>query len=122
MDKLWVLCDLAGEARVRVLLLVSAFNGLSQRAWCALREAGHDVGVLLATSADDMVESVRAAPPRKSALYNGPVAEAALECIEEVLVKAADPAFQPVPTDTMPTEVPGTRMRPAMKQPDRTFE
>lgn len=185
---------------MRVLLLVSAFNGLSQRAWCALREAGHDVGVLLATSADDMVESVHAArpdviicpflkdrvpaavwqhwrtviihpgpvgdrgpssldwaisegartwgvtalqaveeldagpiwatrtfalpaaPPRKSALYNGPVADAALECIEEVLVKAADPAFTPVPTDTMPTEVPGTRMRPAMKQPDRTFE
>ena len=185
---------------MRVLLLVSAFNGLSQRAWCALREAGHDVGVLLATSADDMVESVRAArpdlilcpylkdrvpaavwqhwrtviihpgpvgdrgpssldwaisegagtwgvtalqaveemdagpiwatrtfalpaaPPRKSALYNGPVADAAMECIEEVVAKAADPAFQPVPTDTMPTEVPGTRMRPAMRQPDRTFE
>ncbi len=185
---------------MRVLLLVSAFNGLSQRVWCALREAGHDVGVLLATSADEMIDGVRAArpelilcpflkhrvpaeiwqhwrtviihpgpvgdrgpssldwaitegartwgvtalqaveemdagpiwatrtfalpaaPPRKSALYNGPVADAAMECVHEVLAKAADPAFQPVPTDTMPTEVPGTRMRPAMKQQDRAFE
>ena len=46
---------------MRVLLLVSAFNGLSQRVWCALREAGHDVGVLLAT--DDMISGVRAAQP-----------------------------------------------------------
>ena len=184
---------------MRVLLLVSAFNGLSQRAWCALREAGHDVGVLLATSAEDIVEGVRAAqpdlilcpflkdrvpaevwrhwrtviihpgpvgdrgpssldwaitdgartwgvtalqaveemdagpiwatrtfplpaaPPRKSALYNGPVADAAMECMQEVLVKAADPEFQPVSTDTMPTEVPGTRLRPLMRQDDRAF-
>ena len=45
---------------VRVLLLVSAFNGLSQRAWCALREAGHEVGVLLATTAEEMIDGVRA--------------------------------------------------------------
>jgi putative two-component system protein, hydrogenase maturation factor HypX/HoxX len=48
---------------VRVLLLVSAFNGLSQRVWCALREAGHDVGVLLATGPQDMIDGVRAARP-----------------------------------------------------------
>jgi putative two-component system hydrogenase maturation factor HypX/HoxX len=185
---------------VRVLLLVSAFNGLSQRAWCALREAGHDVGVLLATGGPDIVDGVRAAqpelivcpyltdpvpaevwqhwrtvlihpgpvgdrgpssldwaitegvpqwgvtalqavdemdagpvwatrtfplpaaPPRKSALYHGPVADAAMECIAEVLAKAADPAFQPVPTDRMPTVVPGTRLRPPMRQADREFD
>ncbi|HET6529765.1 MAG TPA: hydrogenase maturation protein [Actinoplanes sp.] len=183
---------------MRVLLLVSAFNGLSQRVWCALREAGHDVGVLLAT--DDITEGVRAARPdliicpflkhrvpaavwqhwrtiiihpgpvgdrgpssldwaisdgartwgvtalqaveemdagpiwatrtfplpataaRKSSLYNGPVADAALECIEEVLAKAVDPQFRPVPIDDMPTEVPGTRLRPLMRQPERAFD
>src|SRR3954454_22655059 len=182
---------------MRVLLLVSAFNGLSQRVWCALREAGHGVGVLLATSGPDMVAGVRAAqpdlilcpflkdrvpaevwqhwrtiiihpgpvgdrgpssldwaiaegvsawgvtalqaveemdagpiwatrtfpmpvaPPRKSSLYNGPVADAAVECVLEVLTKAADPAFTPVPTDRMPTVVPGSRPRPVMRQDDR---
>ena len=191
---------------MRVLLLVSAFNGLSQRAWCALREAGHDVGVLVATddaggitagvraaqpeliicpflkhrvptevwqhwrtviihpgpvgdrgpssldwaisegarawgvTALQAVEEMDAGPiwatrtfvlpaaaPRKSSLYNGPVADAALECIHEVLAKAADPAFQPVPTCDLPTEVPGgeipkTGLRPLMRQPDREFD
>src|SRR3954471_10451735 len=173
---------ISGEGQeVRVLLLVSAFNGLSQRVWCALREAGHETGVLLATSAQDMIEGVKsarpdliicpflkdrvpaevwrnwrtviihpgpvgdrgpssldwaitdgarhwgvtalqaveemdagpiwatrtfdlpAAAPRKSSLYSGPVADAAMECIVEVVGKATDPAFRPVPTDTMPT-------------------
>ncbi|MEV6487953.1 hydrogenase maturation protein [Actinoplanes sp. NPDC051633] len=185
---------------MRVLLLVSAFNGLSQRVWCALKETGHDVGVLLATSPQDMIDGVRRArpdlilcpflkdrvpaevwrnwrtviihpgpvgdrgpssldwaiadgarrwgvtalqaveemdagpiwatrtfslppaPPRKSSLYNGPVADAALECVAEVLVKAADPEFRPVPTDDMPTEVPGTKLRPLMRQDDRAFD
>ena len=185
---------------MRVVLLVSAFNGLSQRVWCALREAGHDVGVLLATGAKDMVDGVRAAQPeliicpflkdrvpaevwrhwrtiiihpgpvgdrgpssldwaitngepawgvtalqaveemdggpiwatrtfampaaspRKSALYNGPVADAAMECVFEVIAKAADPTFQPVLRERMPTVVPGTRLRPAMTQDDRAFD
>jgi putative two-component system hydrogenase maturation factor HypX/HoxX len=185
---------------VRVLLLVSAFNGLSQRAWCALRAAGHDVGVLLATGATDIVDGVRsarpdlilcpflkdrvpadvwrhwrtviihpgpvgdrgpssldwaiteaapvwgvtalqaveemdagpiwatrtfgmpAAPPRKSALYNGPVADAAMECIAEVVAKAADPDFQPVPAARMPAAVPSARLRPLMRQDDRAFD
>jgi putative two-component system hydrogenase maturation factor HypX/HoxX len=188
------------DQEVRVLLLVSAFNGLSQRVWCALREAGHDAGVLLATGAEDMIEGVKstqpdliicpflkervpaevwrnwrtviihpgpvgdrgpssldwaiadgtrrwgvtalqaveemdagpiwatrtfpipAAPPRKSSLYNGPVADAALECVAEVLTKAAEPKFRPVPTDDMPTEVPGTKRRPLMRQEDRAFD
>ncbi|MDP9799298.1 putative two-component system hydrogenase maturation factor HypX/HoxX [Catenuloplanes nepalensis] len=184
---------------MRVLLLVSAFNGLSQRVWCTLREAGHEVGVLLATGERDMIEGVRAArpdvilcpylthrvpaeiwsewrtiiihpgpvgdrgpssldwaiteaepywgvtalqaveemdagpiwatrifrlassPPRKSALYNGPVADAAIACVQEVMTKAADPAFRPVPAERMPHEVPNARPRPLMRQSDRAF-
>ena len=185
---------------MRILLLVTAFNGLSQRAWCALREAGHEVGVLLATSEADIVEGVDtanpdlilcpflkervpaqvwqrvrtivihpgpvgdrgpssldwaisesapawgvtalqaveeldagpiwatrtfpmpAAPPRKSALYTGPVADAALECVAEVVAKAADPAFTPAAAGEAPAGVPGARSRPAMKQADRAFD
>jgi putative two-component system hydrogenase maturation factor HypX/HoxX len=185
---------------VRILLLVTAFNGLSQRVWCALREAGHEVGVQLATGAADMIEGVRAAdpelivcpflkdrvpaeiwkkrrtviihpgpvgdrgpssldwaiaegartwgvtalqaveemdagpiwatrtfslpaaPPRKSSLYNGPVADAAMECVFEVVAKAADPSFAPVPADRAPTEAPGARPRPLMTQDDRAFD
>ena len=33
---------------LRILLLCSAFNGLSQRAWLELRRDGHDVTVELA--------------------------------------------------------------------------
>jgi putative two-component system protein, hydrogenase maturation factor HypX/HoxX len=195
---------------VRILLIVTAFNGLTQRAWCALREAGHDVGVQLATSAQDMIDGSRAAdpeliicpflkdrvpsevwqqwrtiiihpgpvgdrgpssldwaimegarrwgvtalqaveemdagpiwatrtfglpmaPPRKSSLYNGPVADAAMECIFEVVTKADDPAFTPVPADRMPAEAllpqpelrreGGARLRPLMRQDDRSFD
>ncbi|MBG0563219.1 enoyl-CoA hydratase-related protein [Actinoplanes aureus] len=185
---------------MRILLLVSAFNGLSQRVWCALREAGHEVGVLLATSGPDVVDGVHAAqpdlilcpylkervpaqvwqrwrtiilhpgpvgdrgpssldwaiseglpawgvtalqaveeldggpiwatrtfplpaaPPRKSALYSGPVSDAALECVFEVVAKAADPTFVPVPAENTPTEAPGARPRPLMRQADRAFD
>jgi putative two-component system hydrogenase maturation factor HypX/HoxX len=178
---------------VRILLLVSAFNGLSQRAWCALREAGHEVGVQLAGRPAEIVDGVRraqpdlilgpflkdrvpaevwehwrtviihpgppgdrgsssldwaitenvrtwgvtalqaveemdagpiwatrtfpmpAAPPRKSSLYNGPVADAAMECILEVVDKAGESGFTPLPQ-------PEARPRPAMTQADRTFE
>ncbi|WP_199035071.1 enoyl-CoA hydratase-related protein [Glycomyces salinus] len=33
---------------MKILLLASAFNGLTQRVWCSLREQGHEVGVELA--------------------------------------------------------------------------
>ncbi|WP_097322857.1 enoyl-CoA hydratase-related protein [Paractinoplanes atraurantiacus] len=178
---------------MRILLLVTAFNGLSQRAWCALREAGHDVGVQLATGAADIIDGVRraepeliicpflkdrvpaevwrhwrtviihpgpagdrgpssldwaiaegarswgvtalqavdemdagpvwatrtfampAAPPRKSSLYNGPVADAAMECVLEVVAKAADPSFRP-------TAQKESQTRPLMTQKDRAFD
>lgn len=178
---------------MRILLLVTAFNGLSQRAWCALREAGHEVGVLLATSEADMIRGVReadpeliicpflkdrvpaevwqkwrtviihpgpvgdrgpssldwaindgarawgvtalqaveemdagpiwatrtfavpSAPPRKSSLYNGPVADAAMECIAEVVGKAQDPTFTPAAAPDAPP-------RPLLRQDDRAFD
>jgi putative two-component system hydrogenase maturation factor HypX/HoxX len=184
---------------VRILLLVTAFNGLTQRAWCALRAAGHDVGVRLATGPQDMIDGARAAnpeliicpflkdrvpstvwrqwrtiiihpgpvgdrgpssldwaitegarlwgvtalqaveemdagpiwatrtfplpstPPRKSSLYNGPVADAAMECIAETVTKAGDSGFTPVPADRMPAGAPGARLRPLMRPEDRAF-
>ena len=171
---------------MRVLLLVSSFNGLTQRVWCHLREQGHDVsvefaldqaGMLSAAEAFDpdlvlcpflkervperlwrrwrtvvvhpgpvgdrgpssldraITDGVRtwgvtalqaveemdagpiwatrtfrmpAEPPRKTALYSGPVADAAMDCVDEVLAKAQDPAFAPVPLERAHRQVPGT--------------
>ncbi|MGX6602704.1 enoyl-CoA hydratase-related protein [Micromonosporaceae bacterium Da 78-11] len=62
-----------------------------------------------------------AAAPRKSALYNGPVADAAIQCVLEVVAKAADPAFTPAPGEHAPTAIPGARPRPQMTQADRAF-
>ncbi|MEV0235986.1 enoyl-CoA hydratase-related protein [Nonomuraea sp. NPDC050786] len=59
-------------------------------------------------------------PPRKSALYNGPVADAAVELVTEVAAKAADPSFVPVPLDYRSPEVRG-RLRRAMRHSDREF-
>jgi putative two-component system hydrogenase maturation factor HypX/HoxX len=184
---------------MRILLLVSAFNGLSQRVWCELRVAGHDVGVLFAGSEQEMIDGVRAVAPdlilcpflkqkiprsvwerhrtviihpgpvgdrgpssldwailgaarrwgvtalqavdemdagpiwatrtfampdepvRKSALYNSVVADAALECVLEVVARAEDPSFEPVDQDRLPVEVPDARPRPPMTQADRAF-
>ncbi|MFC7530170.1 hydrogenase maturation protein [Actinoplanes sp. GCM10030250] len=185
---------------MRVLLLVSAFNGLSQRVWCELRAAGHEVGVLLAAGQQETIDGVRAAAPEliicpflkhrvpravsenyrtviihpgpvgdrgpssldwaigegatewgvtalqavdeldagpiwatrtfpmphppvpKSALYNGPVADAALQCVMEVIVKGADPQFVPVEQHRYPVQIPGARPRPAIRQADRAFD
>src|SRR4029079_10378187 len=49
--------------RLRVMLLCSGFNGLSQRAWIELREAGHHVEVQLATDAEHVLAAVRAMDP-----------------------------------------------------------
>lgn len=185
---------------MNILLLVSGFNGLTQRVWCALREAGHHVSVELALGEETMVSGVEAAkpdliicpflkdrvpariwrhwrtiivhpgpvgdrgpssldhaitrgapvwgvtaleaiekmdagpiwatrtfpmptePPRKSTLYNGPVADAAMECIAEVVERAADPAFRPTPLRRAKRPVAGTRVRPLVRQADRAFE
>jgi putative two-component system hydrogenase maturation factor HypX/HoxX len=185
---------------VRILLLVTAFNGFAQRVWCALRDLGHDVSVQIAGNGPDIVAGVAVAEPdlilcpyltqrvpaevwqrwptviihpgpvgdrgpssldwaitdglarwgvtalqaveemdagpvwatrtftmpatvmRKSALYAGPVADAALECVLEVVEKASDPAFVPAPAEQLPVEVPGARLRPAMRQTDRSID
>ena len=61
-----------------------------------------------------------AEPLRKSALYNGPVADAAAELIAEVVEKAGDPGFVPRPLVYGPSDVTG-RLRPLMTQSDRAF-
>ncbi|WP_090931142.1 enoyl-CoA hydratase-related protein [Nonomuraea jiangxiensis] len=183
---------------MRILLLCSAFNGLTQRCWLELRRAGHDVTVELAVSEEVMVEAadlakpdlvicpflkervpaglwrshrtviihpgppgdrgpssldwaiadaepewgvtalqaveemdagpiwgyrrfaMPAEAPRKSALYNGPVADAAVELVVEVAGKAADASFVPEPLDYRSPEVRG-RLRRAMRHADREF-
>jgi putative two-component system hydrogenase maturation factor HypX/HoxX len=49
--------------RIKILLLVSSFNGLTQRAWCAVREAGHDISVELAIDEQTIISGVEAAKP-----------------------------------------------------------
>jgi putative two-component system hydrogenase maturation factor HypX/HoxX len=185
--------------RMKILLLVSSFNGLTQRTWCALRDAGHDVSVELALDETTIVSGVEAAKPdlvlcpflkervparvwqswrtviihpgpvgdrgpssldhaitkglpvwgvtalqaveemdagpvwatrtfpmpteapRKSVLYNGLVADAALQCVLEVVDKAADPTFVPTPLDAAHRPVPGTGLQPMLRQDDRAF-
>jgi len=184
---------------MRILLLASAFNGLTQRVWLELRGAGHEVTVELSVSPQAMREAVEladpdliicpflkervpadiwqrrrtvivhpgppgdrgpssldwavteaapqwgvtalqaaeemdagdiwafrlfplpAAPPSKSALYNGLVADAAVELVHEVVRKAADPGFVPTPLDDARPDTWG-RLRPRMRQPERAFD
>jgi len=54
----------AGKESLRILFLVSAHNGLSQRAWIALTEAGHDVSVAVVGSAADMEAAVHEHDPQ----------------------------------------------------------
>src|SRR5437762_670715 len=99
---------------MKILLLVSSFNGLTQRAWCALREAGHDVSVELALDEQTIVSGVEAAKPdlvicpflkervparvwrtwRTIIIHPGPIAE---------------------------RTVPGTGLQPMLRQVDRAF-
>jgi putative two-component system protein, hydrogenase maturation factor HypX/HoxX len=76
-----------------------------------------DAGPIWATRTIELA----AAPQAKSAVYNGPVADAAIELIREVVVKAADPTFRPEPLDETRLDVTG-RLRPSMRQADREFE
>ena len=63
---------------------------------------------------------MQSAPVRKSVLYNGPVTDAAIELIHEVVAKAADPGFVPEELDYRRSDVWG-RHRPIMQQADRQF-
>ncbi|AZE55374.1 hoxX-like protein [Pseudomonas synxantha] len=183
---------------LKILLLSSAFNGLTQRAWLDLRQAGHDPSVVVFTdeatvcrqvedsgadlvicpflkdrvpqqlwshaqrpvviihpgivgdrgasaldwaitgqlsrwgvTALQAVEEMDAGPiwstcefdmptdVRKSELYNGPVSDAAMVCIRDVVEKFAK-GFVPVPLDYTQPNVIG-RLQPNMTQADRTF-
>jgi putative two-component system hydrogenase maturation factor HypX/HoxX len=181
---------------VKILLLCSSFNGLTQRVWLELRRAGHEVvwrqavdddvvraavdvldpdliicpflrervpddvwrarptvivhpgpvgdrgpssldwaiteaapqwGVTALSAAAEMDAgpvwasrsfTVPAEPPRKSVLYGGPVTDAAVELVREVVEKAARPGYTPDPVDA--ARAPG-RPRPGMTQADRRF-
>ena len=63
---------------------------------------------------------VPADPPRKSALYNGPITDTAMQLIHEVITKAVDPGFRPEPLDYTRPDVRG-RLRPQARPPDRAF-
>lgn len=52
------------DGGLRILFLVSAHNGLSQRAWTALRELDHDVTVAVVSSAAAMEAAVREHDPQ----------------------------------------------------------
>jgi putative two-component system hydrogenase maturation factor HypX/HoxX len=52
------------DESLRILFLVSAHNGLSQRAWIALTELGHQVTVAVVNSADAMEAAVREHDPQ----------------------------------------------------------
>lgn len=100
-------------------------RGPSSLDW-AITEAKTEWGVTALQAVEEMdagpVWATRtfplpADPPAKSALYNGPVADAAMSCVDEVLTKLADPDFRPTP----PEELAATSVRPTMRQADRAF-
>ncbi|WP_282410661.1 hydrogenase maturation protein [Pseudomonas sp. PS02303] len=182
---------------LNIILLSSAFNGLSQRAWLELRELGHSPSVVLFTdekaaceqieqAGADLVicpflkdrvpqllwsnrdrpvviihpgivgdrgasaldwaitreltrwgvtalqaaEDMDAGPVwstcefnlpqglRKSELYNGPVSDAAIRCIRDVVDKFID-GYEPVPVEHHPRVM--GHLQPNMNQADRTF-
>jgi putative two-component system hydrogenase maturation factor HypX/HoxX len=183
---------------LKIILLSTAFNGLTQRAWLDLRQSGHDPSVVLFTSEEEVcrqveqseadlvicpflkdrvprrlwghgsrpviiihpgivgdrgasaldwaithnreywgvtaiqaVEEMDAGPVwstwefkmpesiRKSELYNGPVADAAIHCIRDVVRKFGS-GYVPVPLDYSQAHVRG-ELQPNMKQIDRSF-
>jgi putative two-component system protein, hydrogenase maturation factor HypX/HoxX len=52
------------RSTLRIVFLVSAHNGLSQRMWIALTERGHDVNVAVVESAAEMEEAVARHDPQ----------------------------------------------------------
>ncbi len=191
--------SVADAQPMRIMLLCSAFNGLTQRVWIELRAAGHVVMLQLAGDDDALreamaesrpdlvicpflrervpaevwnacptivihpgpegdrgpssldwaimdaepvwgvtalqaVQELDAGPiwasrtfalnpdvPRKSTLYNGPVTDAAVALVHEVVAKAIDPGFVPEPLDHTRPGVRG-RARPPVRQADRGFD
>ena len=60
--------DRGDPGSLRILFLVSAHNSLSQRAWIALTELGHDVAVAVVDSAAAMEAAVARASTRADRL------------------------------------------------------
>lgn len=60
-------------------------------------------------------------PIRKSALYNGPVTAAAVDLVDEVVIKVTDGHFAPLPL-AQAGELRQGRLRPMMRHVDRAFE
>lgn len=48
---------------LRIILLSSAFNGLTQRVWLTLKEAGYYVSFLLFTKEEEIIDSIESANP-----------------------------------------------------------
>ncbi|CVK15223.1 Formyl transferase [Apibacter mensalis] len=48
---------------LNIILLSSAFNGLTQRVWLSLKEAGYSVSFLLFTTEEEVVDSIETADP-----------------------------------------------------------
>ncbi len=103
-------------------------RGPSSLDW-AISEAAPEWGVTALGAIGEMdagpiwgtrVFDLPAEPPRKSALYAGPVTEAAAALARDVAAKVADPAFVPRPLDYSRPGVRG-RLRPTMRQADRAF-
>jgi putative two-component system hydrogenase maturation factor HypX/HoxX len=59
---------------------------------------------------------------RKSAVYAGPMSDAAINCIMETVARAADPKFQPTPLTDADHPVAHARWRPLITQADRAFD
>src|SRR5690606_20784564 len=103
-------------------------RGPSSLDW-AITEGEREWGVTALGAIDEMDAGpiwgtrtfpVPAEPPRKSALYAGPVTEAASALAREVAAKVSDPTFVPRPLDYSRPGVRG-RLRPTMRQADRAF-
>ena len=77
-----------------------------------------DAGPIWASRTFPMPDPV----PSKSSLYNGLVADAAMECIAETVANAADPGFTPVPQEQMPRPVASARTRPLLRRDERMFD
>ena len=101
-------------------------RGPSSLDW-AITEAAPQWGVTALSAVADMDAgpvwasrsfALPAEPPRKSALYAGPVTDAAVDLVREVVEKASRPGFMPDPVDV--TRASG-RLRPGMTQADRHF-
>jgi putative two-component system protein, hydrogenase maturation factor HypX/HoxX len=101
-------------------------RGPSSLDW-AITEAAPQWGVTALSAVADMDAgpvwasrsfALPAEPPRKSALYSGPVTDVAVDLVREVVEKASRPGFMPDPVDV--TRASG-RLRPGMTQADRHF-